>query len=100
MLTHIQRGGGGRGTGDRGQRQRQRDKEREGEVSWIDCFVLFLLFKFIIYLCCMYMYEHIYRNFGLLNESEFMYPRSKWVCLVGIKYQIYYNCRKIYEYLK
>lgn len=63
-------------------------------------FVLFLLFKFIIYLCCMHMYEHIYRNFGLLNESEFMYPRSKWVCLVGIKYQIYYNCRKIYEYLK
>ena len=63
-------------------------------------FVLFLLFKFIIYLCCMYMYEHIYRSFGLLNESEFMYPRSKWVCLVGIKYQIYYNCRKIYEYLK
>ena len=52
-------------------------------------FVLFLLFKF-----------NIYRNFGLLNESEFMYPRSKWVCLVGIKYQIYYNCRKIYEYLK
>lgn len=63
-------------------------------------FVLFLLFKFIIYLCCIYMYEHIYRNSGLLNESEFMYPRSKWVCLVGIKYQIYYNCRKIYEYLK
>ena len=63
-------------------------------------FVLFLLFKFIIYLCCIYMYEHICGNFGLLNESEFMYPRSKWVCLVGIKYQIYYNCRKIYEYLK
>ena len=39
-------------------------------------FVLFLLFKFIIYLCCMYMYEHMYRNFCLLNESEFMYPRS------------------------
>ena len=27
-------------------------------------FVLFLLFKFIIYLCCIYMYEHIYRNSG------------------------------------
>lgn len=64
-------------------------------------FVLFLLFKFIIYLCCIYMYEHIYiETLVLLNESEFMYPRSKWVCLVGIKYQIYYNCRKIYEYLK
>lgn len=64
-------------------------------------FVLFLLFKFIIYLCCIYICMNIYiETLVLLNESEFMYPRSKWVCLVGIKYQIYYNCRKIYEYLK
>lgn len=27
-------------------------------------FVLFLLFKFIIYLCCIYMYEHVFGNSG------------------------------------
>ena len=59
-------------------------------------FFLNLLFIFAAYICMNIYIETLV----LLNESEFMYPRSKWVCLVGIKYQIYYNCRKIYEYLK
>ena len=50
---------------------------------YVDCFLtisffsvnyfFFLCFiNFIIYLCCVYMYEHIIRNYGMLLEGSLM----------------------------
>lgn len=54
-------------------------------IKSLFCFC-FLNLLFIFAACiCMNIYIE---TLAFLNKSEFMYPKSKWVCLVGIKYII------------